>query len=90
MTDVEIDQGAARAIDRKVRLNPLEPMNEGAGVTGVRIRAMIEAGVRTIELGAPKVPSGILHRLAKTDTVEGLKSLQSIAESWRTVSRSSL
>lgn len=80
MTGVEVDQGAARSIDRKVRLKPLAPMNEDNGVTGQRIRAMIEAGVRSIEHGASNVPPGIVHRLDKADTAQGLKSLQSIAD----------
>jgi hypothetical protein len=80
MTGITVDQGAARSIDRKFRLNPLTPTNEGDGVTGVRIRAMIETGVRTIEQGAGTVPPGIVHRLDKADTAEGCKSLQSIAD----------
>jgi hypothetical protein len=80
MTGIQIDQGAARAIDRRVRLKPLAPMNEGNGVTGQRIRAMVEAGVRTIEQGAKVVPPGLVHRLDKADTAEGLTSLQSLAD----------
>ncbi len=79
MTGVEVDQGAARSIDRRIRLKPLTPMNEGNGVTAQRIRAMIEAGVRTVEQGPGIVPPGIVHRLDKADTAEGLKSVQSIA-----------
>lgn len=80
MTGVEVDQGAARSIDRRMRLNPLTPMHEGNGVTAQCIRAMIEAGVRTVEKGPGIVPPGIVHRLDKADTVEGLKSVQSIAD----------
>lgn len=80
MTGVTVDQGAARSIDRKFRLNPITPTNEGDGVTGKRIRAMIEAGVRTIEQGAGIVPPGIVHRLDKADTTQGQRSLQSIAD----------
>jgi hypothetical protein len=80
MTGVEVDQGAARGIDRRIRLKPLGPLNEGNGLTGRRIRAMIEAGVRTVEHGAGNVPPGIVHRLDKVDTTAGLKSLQSIAD----------
>lgn len=80
MTGVEVDQGAARAIDRKIRLKPVEPMNEGNGLTGQRMRAMVEAGVRTVAQGAGVVPPGIVHRLDKSDTAQGLKSLQSIAD----------
>lgn len=79
-TDTFVDQGAARAIDRKIRLNPLEPMNEGDGVTGKRIRAMIEAGVKLIRQGPGAVPPGIVHRLDKADTAQGFKSVQSMAD----------
>ena len=80
ITDVAVDQGAARTVDRKIRLSPLKPMNEGNGVTGRRIRAMVEAGVRTVAQGTGMVPPGIIHRLDKVDTVEGVKSLQSVAD----------
>jgi hypothetical protein len=80
MTGVEVDQGAARSIDRKIRLKPLSPMTEGNGLTGQRMRAMIEAGVRTVAQGAGVVPPGIVHRLDKADTAQGLKSLQSVAD----------
>jgi hypothetical protein len=80
MTGVEVDQGAARGIDRRIRLKPLAPMNKGNGLIGQRIRAMIEAGVRTIKQGAGTVPPGIVHRLDKADTAQGLESLQPIAD----------
>ena len=78
-TGVAVDQGAARSIDRKFRLNPTTPVGEGNGVTAKRIRAMIEAGVQTIAQGAGTVSPGIVHRLDKADTAQGTKSLQSIA-----------
>ena len=80
MTGVDVDQGAARAVDRKIRLKPLAAMNEGNGVTGQRIRAMIDAAVRTLSQGAGTVPPGIVHRLDKADTAQGPASLQSIAD----------
>lgn len=79
-TNTAVDQGAARAIDRKIRLNPLAPMNEGNGVTGKRMRAMIETGVKLVQQGAGTVSSGIVHRLDKADTAQGLKSVQSVAD----------
>jgi len=79
MTGVCVDQGAARSIDRRMRLNPLTPRNEGNGVTARRIAAMIEAGVRTIEQGPGIVSPGIVHRLDKADTAAGTESLQSIS-----------
>lgn len=79
-TGVVVDQGAARAIDRKIRLKPLGPLSGGNGLTAQRMRAMIEAGVRTITQGAGVVPPGIVHRLDKADTAKGLASLQSVAD----------
>ena len=73
MTGVPIDQGAARTIDRRMRMNPLSAMNNaGNGATAQRMRAMIEAGVRTLAQGAGVVPPGIVHRLDKADTAKGL------------------
>jgi hypothetical protein len=80
MTGVKVEQGAARSIDRKFRLAPLTPAHEGHGITGQRIRAMIEAGVRAVAQGAGVVPPGIVHRLDKADTSHGQTSLQSIAD----------
>ncbi|MGB6174999.1 MAG: hypothetical protein WBF43_01375, partial [Methylocella sp.] len=80
MIGVEVDQGAARAIDRRIRLKPLVPMSEGNGITWKRILAMIEAGARLVEQGAGVVPPGIVHRLDKADTAQGLESLQSAAD----------
>src|SRR5690606_12904959 len=68
MTGVEVDQGAARSIDRRMRLKPLAPLNDDNGVTAQRLRAMIEAGVRMVAGGAGIVPPGIVHRLDKADT----------------------
>lgn len=81
MTGFEIEQGAARSIDRRVRMKPLEPMKESTGgITVQRIRSMIEVGVRMVEQGSGVVPAGTVHRLDKADTAEGIRSLQSIAD----------
>lgn len=79
-TGVEVDQGAARNIDRKFRLNPLTAIKDGNGVTQQRVRAMIDAGVQIVHKGAGNVPSNIIHRLNKADTLYGIDSLQSIAD----------
>lgn len=79
LTGVVVDQGAARAIDRRVRLKPLTPLNEANGVTGQRIRAMIDAGIRTLQQGVGVVPSTVVHRLDKADTSAGLQSVQSVS-----------
>lgn len=80
LTGVLVDQGSARAIDRNIRLNPLALMRAGMGVTESRVRAMIAAGVQTLVNGAGAVPPGIVHRLDKADTKDGLASLQSVSD----------
>jgi hypothetical protein len=48
MSGVTVDQGAARSIDRNMRLQPLRPRPLGTTLTGQRIKAMIDAGVKTL------------------------------------------
>lgn len=80
MTGVDVDQGAARAIDRNVRTHPLTPRPLGAILTDQRMRAMIRAGVDTLARGVDTDVPTILHRLDKADTKEGIKSIQPIAD----------
>lgn len=81
---IEMPQGEGfidyATFDRKFRLNPLAPMDEGNGVTGERIHALIEAVVITVAEGAGNSPPGFLHRLDKADTAEGSESLQSVSD----------
>ena len=77
---VDVSQNAARSIDRKIRFSPLEPMNLDYGVTGQRIRAMIESGIDIVREGAGRMPASMLHRLDKSDTAQGFKSVQSVTD----------
>lgn len=74
-TTIEVPQGAARTIDRNVRVKPLMPMRRNGGVTEQRIRALVETACLLLTEGAPQTP-GLLHRLEKADTRQGLASLQ--------------
>jgi hypothetical protein len=80
MTGITVDQGAARSIDRAIRLRPLTPKALGTSLTDRRIRAMIDAGVRTLLAGGTDHVATVLHRLDKADTREGLNSLQPVAD----------
>jgi hypothetical protein len=80
MTGVLVDQGAARSIDRRMRVDPLRHRPLGTTLTDQRIRAMIDAGVRTLVAGANTEVATVLHRLDKVDTKEGVKSLQPVAD----------
>lgn len=79
-TKVEVPQGAARTIDRNIRMTPLVPLRVSGGVTDDRIRAMVTTACRLLAEGVPEVPPDKLHRLEKADTRFGLTSLQPLAD----------
>jgi hypothetical protein len=76
---VEVSQGAARAIDRAVRMKPLAPMRRNGGVVEQRVRALVVTACQLLREGAPQ-REGNLHRLDKADTRHGVSSLQSSAD----------
>jgi hypothetical protein len=78
-TAVQVPQGAARTLDRTVRMKPSMPLRSSGGVTTQRIRAMVDTACQLLSEGATDAP-GVLHRLDKADTKHGLKSLQPIAD----------
>lgn len=79
-TNVEITQGAARAIDRKIRTAPNVPIKANRSVTDERIGALVVTACQLLAEGSPTVPQDILHRLDKADTKEGAVSLQTLAD----------
>lgn len=78
-TKVQVSQGAARTIDRKVRLEPETPLLL-TGVTGDRIRALVLTACKLLTNGPEAVEEGFIHRLQKADTVSGLSSIAPLAE----------
>jgi hypothetical protein len=79
-TGIEVPQGAARTLDRTVRLKPLAPLSAKGGVTDRRIQALVATACQLLAEGAPESSAGLLHRLDKADTRHGLDSLQSLAD----------
>jgi len=79
-TDLDIPQGAARTLDRTIRMNPLRPLRVGRGVTDKRLRALISVACDLLVEGAPANPPGTIHRLDKADTKNGLRSLRPMAD----------
>ncbi len=80
-TGVAVDQGAARTIDRRIRVAPLAPLNDRGSVTDQRLQAMVAAAVQMLAGGTGEVDRElILHRLDKVDTADGIKSLRPIAD----------
>ncbi|MBI3292519.1 MAG: hypothetical protein HYZ73_06895 [Elusimicrobia bacterium] len=73
-----IDQGFARTLDRRIRMNPLTPLSPN-GENDVRLKAMIQAACEMFAKSCPAVTDGNIHRLDKADTRNGLDSLQHIA-----------
>ena len=81
-TGIEVPQGAARTLDRTVRLKPTTPLPATTGVTGRRIHAMVRAACELLTGGAPvdeRAPE-LIHRLDKADTRGGLASIQPLAD----------
>ncbi len=78
-TTVEVPQGAARTLDRTIRLKPLTPLRVNGGVTDKRIHALVETAVQLLVEGASHNP-GVIHRLDKADTRDGLVGLQTLAD----------
>ena len=78
-TDVEVTQNAARAIDRRIRMNPEAALHKVGDVTRQRIRALITAACHALRSGAPESSPASLHRFDKADTRAGLTSIRSVA-----------
>jgi len=78
-TKVQVTQGAARSIDRKVRLEPGTAL-QLSSVTGDRIRALIITACELLTRGPEAVEEGFIHRLQKADTVSGRSSIAPLAE----------
>jgi hypothetical protein len=76
---VEIPQGYARSLDRKIRLEPLKPL-EGKMAKSDRIFAMIGTACDLFKEGLPVVSPDKVHRLDKCDTKNGQSSIQSVAD----------
>jgi len=79
-TGVEITQGAARTIDRDIRIEPEAYFPHRARVTERRLLALISAACHALESGVPERSANALHRLEKADTKAGLFSVRSSAD----------
>ena len=81
-TGVNVTQGFVRTLDRKIRMSPEMPLNSN-GVTGERLKALVETACLMLTEGVPEVEPEVendqLHRLNKADTKRGLDSIGNIA-----------
>jgi hypothetical protein len=78
-TGVAVPQGAARGIDRSIRIAPLRPLGSRE-VSQQRVRALVEVACLLLSEGAAAVPPDKIHRLDKADTKGGLAALQAAAQ----------
>jgi hypothetical protein len=80
LAGIEINQGAVRSLDRRIRMAPLTALKAAGGVTDTRLRALITTACQLLSEGAPEEVPGLIHRLDKADTKYGLASLQPLAD----------
>jgi hypothetical protein len=76
---VQVTQGAARSIDRRVRLEPTTAVLLN-GITGDRIQALVVTACELLTKGSEAVEEGFIHRLQKADTASGMSSIAPLAE----------
>jgi len=79
-TGVDVPQGSIRALDRKIRIGPLNALRASGGVTDQRLRALVSTACELLVEGAPEAAANMLHRLDKADTKRGLASIQPLAD----------
>ena len=78
-TDVVVDQGFARSLDRAIRKNPdlqigHTPLQEE------RIGALLDTACRLLAVSVPETGPDSIHRLDKVDTGMGQRSLVRVAQ----------
>jgi len=79
-SNVEIPQGAARSLDRNIRMAPLTPLKADNGLTNNRLGAMVATACQLLIEDPPEVPNDKIYRLDKADTKSGIVSLQPLAD----------
>lgn len=77
-TKVSIDQGAARRLDKLAR-SGRSLFARTSPTTKKQVDALVRTAVELLTKGAPDVGAGVIHRLDKVDTSEGLQGLKLVA-----------
>lgn len=78
-TGVDVGQGAARSLDRSIRIAPTSPLR-ATGVTSDRVTALVRSACELLTVGPEPVEEGFIHRLHKADTLQGLASIAPMAD----------
>ncbi|WP_442890322.1 hypothetical protein [Congregicoccus parvus] len=74
-----IPQGAARTLDREVRMRPMRTLSPSE-TTRLRLQALVETACELISEGCPRVADDKLHRLQKADGLDGLDSVRQLGD----------
>jgi hypothetical protein len=77
-TGIQVSQGFARNLDRRIRIAPLRPLTK-ATVAVARVKALIDAACQLLSEGVPQVEVDKIHRLDKADTKMGSEALRTMA-----------
>lgn len=77
-TGIRINQGSVRALDRRVRLAPEQPLDLKAGIAE-GLRALVESACALLNEGVPDVGTGRIHRLDKADTAGGSEAIRHLS-----------
>ena len=77
-TQVEVTQGFARSLDRKIRMAPLVPLRPGRA-TVRRLKALVDVACQLLNASAPQTDRDKIHRLDKADTREGSLTIRNLA-----------
>ena len=78
---VSVSQGAARSLDRAIRMAPDTSMSKTAKVKRERVGALVWSACRLLDEGARQpAGEGFIHRLDKADTKDGLASVAAAAD----------
>lgn len=72
---LELTQSYVRNLDRRIRMNPGKAIRSGNG----RIEALVRSACELLSRPAPEVGPDKIHRLAKADTEQGLKSIRRLS-----------
>jgi len=75
-----ISQGSARSLDRRIRMEPLNPLSNRENETRKRLKLMIIVACQLINEGIPEIEEGKIHRLDKADTSNRFEGVRSMAD----------
>lgn len=79
MTGIEIHQSSARRLDKRAR-EGRDLFSRTTPKTRQQVEALARAAVQLIRQGAPDVGEGVIHRLDKIDTRDGLEGIRRLVE----------